>query len=336
MKSLNVNDYTIGWVTALPIELRAATAMLEERHASLPQPFRDNNNYTFGRIGAHNVVIACLPLGRIGKVPAGLVAKDMWRSFPKLRCGLMVGIGGGIPTEEMDMRLGDIAVSKPGYKDGGVVQYDYGQTVKKGRFIRSGTLNEPPTMLLTALATIQERHGQGQPAYVQFIQDILQQYPDSFTFPGGKKDRLFHASYDHVANRRVCDRCSPRQTKQRASRIDLYPRVFYGTIASADRVMKHGPTRDKIGKEIGAICFEMEAAGLMNDFPCVVIRGISDYSDTHKITSGSRMPPWLLLRTQKTFSITSPILPILLKVLTAFNPSLHLWQILTEICPPVT
>lgn len=26
----------------------------------------------------------------------------------------------------------------------------------------------------------------------------------------------------------------------------------------------------------------MEAAGLMNDFPCLVIRGICDYADSHK------------------------------------------------------
>jgi nucleoside phosphorylase len=282
MATLTADDYTVGWITALHTELMAATAMLDERHLPLPQPGRDDNSYTFGRIGTHNVVIACLPLGNIGKAPATRVAKDMWRSFPKLRCGLMVGIGGGVPTEEMDMRLGDIAVSKPGYNDGGVVQYDYGQTVKKGRFIRSGTLNQPPTMLLTALATIQERHGRGEREYVRFVQDILQELPDNFSFPGAENDRLFHAKYDHVANRPVCDRCSTAETKQRPLRTDPYPRVFYGTIASADRVMRHGPTRDKIAKAIGAICFEMEAAGLMNDFPCLVIRGISDYSDTHK------------------------------------------------------
>ena len=32
---------------------------------------------------------------------------------------------------------------------------------------------------------------------------------------------------------------------------------------------------------MGVICFEKEAAGLMNHFPCVVIRGICDYSDSH-------------------------------------------------------
>ena len=30
------------------------------------------------------------------------------------------------------------------------------------------------------------------------------------------------------------------------------------------------------------LCFEMEAAGLMNNFPCLVVRGICDYADSHK------------------------------------------------------
>lgn len=30
------------------------------------------------------------------------------------------------------------------------------------------------------------------------------------------------------------------------------------------------------------ICVEMEAAGLMDSFPCLVIRGICDYADSHK------------------------------------------------------
>ena len=46
--------------------------------------------------------------------------------------------------------------------------------------------------------------------------------------------------------------------------------------------MKSAERRDKLRDTWGVICFEMEAAGLMNDFPCVVIRGICDYSDRHK------------------------------------------------------
>jgi nucleoside phosphorylase len=47
-------------------------------------------------------------------------------------------------------------------------------------------------------------------------------------------------------------------------------------------VIKHGGTRDKLVQELGILCFEMEAAGLMDNFPCLVIRGIGDYADSHK------------------------------------------------------
>ena len=47
-------------------------------------------------------------------------------------------------------------------------------------------------------------------------------------------------------------------------------------------LMKNAILRDRLSKEKDVLCFEMEAAGLMNHFPCLVIRGICDYSDTHK------------------------------------------------------
>ncbi|KAK0714895.1 hypothetical protein B0H67DRAFT_600680 [Lasiosphaeris hirsuta] len=46
--------------------------------------------------------------------------------------------------------------------------------------------------------------------------------------------------------------------------------------------MKDAPVRDKLAADMGILYFEMEAAGLMNHFPCPVVRGICDYSDTHK------------------------------------------------------
>ena len=46
--------------------------------------------------------------------------------------------------------------------------------------------------------------------------------------------------------------------------------------------MKDALLRDALIAEKDVLCFEMEAAGLMNHFPCVVIRGICDYSDSHK------------------------------------------------------
>jgi len=46
--------------------------------------------------------------------------------------------------------------------------------------------------------------------------------------------------------------------------------------------MKDATVRDTLAAEKDVLCFEMEAAGLMNHFPCLAIRGICDYSDSHK------------------------------------------------------
>lgn len=58
--------------------------------------------------------------------------------------------------------------------------------------------------------------------------------------------------------------------------------IHYGLIASANQLMKNGLVREKLATEHDILCFEMEAAGLMNHFPCLVVRGICDYSDSHK------------------------------------------------------
>ena len=59
--------------------------------------------------------------------------------------------------------------------------------------------------------------------------------------------------------------------------------MHYGTIASGNQVMRSAAERDRVSAELGGVlCFEMEAAGLMNSFPCLVIRGICDYADSHK------------------------------------------------------
>ncbi|GJC86062.1 hypothetical protein ColLi_08900 [Colletotrichum liriopes] len=65
-KSVPARDFAIGWICALPIELAAAAKMMDETFADLPSQPADTNIYSFGRIGVHNVVTACLPAGQIG------------------------------------------------------------------------------------------------------------------------------------------------------------------------------------------------------------------------------------------------------------------------------
>jgi nucleoside phosphorylase len=117
-RQLNRHDYTVGWISALPLELAAAKTMLEDEHLPLSRssvPESDHNTYQLGEIGGHNVVMACLPSGVYGHTSAAVVAQQMLSTFPSIRhgFGLMVGIGGGSPSAGVDIRLGDIVVSKP-------------------------------------------------------------------------------------------------------------------------------------------------------------------------------------------------------------------------------
>jgi hypothetical protein len=77
------NDYTVGWICALQAELAASQAMLDEEHPDLLQAKNDTNAYTLGRIGQHNVVLACLPSGTTGISAATTAARDLLRSFPR-------------------------------------------------------------------------------------------------------------------------------------------------------------------------------------------------------------------------------------------------------------
>jgi hypothetical protein len=83
--SLSHDDYTVGWICALPLEMAAAVAILDERHSNLPQSSSDHNNYQLGRIGDHNVIIACLPAGVTGTTSAATVAAQMLSTFKSIR-----------------------------------------------------------------------------------------------------------------------------------------------------------------------------------------------------------------------------------------------------------
>ncbi|RHZ58905.1 hypothetical protein CDV55_105072 [Aspergillus turcosus] len=268
--TLSHEDYTVGWICALPVEAATAKAMLDRKHPRLPSPPNDNNSYTLGEIDGHNIVIACLPTGVHGTTSAAAAAAQMLMTFTGIRIGLMVGIGGGVPSEEVDIRLGDVVVSKPGGGFGGVIQYDYGKTTADGKVQRTGTLNMPPHVLLTAVANLESEHMMGESQIPQILEEMVARFPSmaGFTYPGQEHDRLFEAEGDSLV---------PRPNRSTSS-----PGIHYGLIASGNQVMKDARTRDRLARELGIICFEMEAAGLMNHFPCLVIRGVSDYCDSRK------------------------------------------------------
>ncbi|KAJ8110230.1 hypothetical protein OPT61_g6869 [Boeremia exigua] len=281
-RRLDAAEYTVGWICALPVELAAAQVMLDEEHQT--HEGLDSTQYTLGCIGSHNVVLACLPAGQMGIGPAAFSASQTMSKFTSIRFGLMVGVGGGAPNAEADVRLGDVVVSQPMKQLSGVVQYDFGKTGAGGQMMRTGSLNAPPRVLLHAVAQLRAlryRDSQERGSLVAHL-STFEQRP-YFSRDKAGPDVLFKAAYLHDGGA-TCERCSKDHIVPRtARRADEEVTIHYGTIASGNQVIKDAETRDRLSKELGGVlCFEMEAAGLMNDFPCLVIRGICDYADSHK------------------------------------------------------
>ena len=213
----------------------------------------------------------------------------MMHSFPNVRIGLMVGIGGGVPSSRHDIRLGDIVVSAPRDAGGGVFQYDFGKTIQDQTFRHTGFLNQPPPVLRTAVNGIRARYEKAGHTIQEDVRKVFEQNPrlrKKYSQPEPGSDRLYQSEYPHPGNAEascavVCDASQLVERPERTEHEDT-PAVYYGLIASGSRLMKDALARDKLAAEKDVLCFEMEAAGLVNNFPCLVVRGICDYSDSHK------------------------------------------------------
>ncbi|KAL4812736.1 violaceus kinesin [Aspergillus spinulosporus] len=265
------SSYTVAWICALPLELAAAKAMLDEVHPRLPQPTADHNVYTLGSVSGHNVVVVCLPTGVYGTTSSTAAVSHLMSTYRNVRFGLMVGIGGGVPCRNPDIRLGDIVVSKPTDTSSGVIQYDYGKTLHSGRFHRTGSLNKPPQLLLKAISQLESDYLLGKALLSDIMASNLQ-----------KVEVQKHQTYDHIGDGPSCSACDENQVVERPERATQEPHIHYGLIASGNQVMKDARTRDLLAGSQGILCFEMEAAGLMDEIPSLVIRGICDYCDSHK------------------------------------------------------
>ncbi|KIL86436.1 hypothetical protein FAVG1_10265 [Fusarium avenaceum] len=271
--------YTIAWICALHIETSAALAMLDEIHGELPRRPNDSNTYTLGNIKDHNIVIACLPQGQYGNNNATNVLTNLTRTFPLIRHGLMVGIGGGVPGK-LDVRLGDIVVGSR------VMQYDFGKVMGGGRIQTTAVPRVPSHFFLTAITTLRARHELNSSRISGILCEKMEGYP-TYDRPETADD-LFEPSYMHDLSQKTCRECDRSQLTQREPRQSSEPVIHYGGIASSNQVMKDATTRDRLAQELDIICFEMEAAGLMDVLPCLPIRGICDYSDSHKAKEWQR------------------------------------------------
>ncbi|KAF2802720.1 kinesin light chain [Mytilinidion resinicola] len=290
---LTCADYHVAWICPLAdVELLPAYLMLDEEHSTPPySQHYDENTYICGTINGHNVVIATCPPGETGNVNAGRLTGPMFKTFPNIRMAVLVGIGGGIPSPTpsedslKNIHLGDVVVGLPGDGKPACVYHDRGRLKLDGKTEILGTMQNPDWRLADALGILALKYKLGQTTIPKQLERLRSH--KEFAHPGFQHDRLFsatcHHNGDYESNCEACDQDELVQRPQR-TKDDKNKVVFHrGRIATGTSVIQDGELRDQISARCdGALCVEMEAAGVDVNRKCLVIRGISDYADSHK------------------------------------------------------
>jgi nucleoside phosphorylase len=312
-------DFEIAIICALRSEADAVEALFDifwdDDGKIYGKASGDPNAYTIGVIGSHNVVLAYMP--GMGKGSAASVTSSFRSSFEGIKLALVVGICGGVPhgtDDEKEILLGDVVISD------GLIQHDFGRQLSNN-FIRKDTLQEslgrPNTEIRAILAKLKGYRGRmrlkdNTSHYLTHAQQNLG--VEKTRYPGVNADKLFKPTYRHKHHNllacTLCTKCEkkedevclaaldsscselkcnennlvPRQRLLRAKETSAAPKpiIHYGLIASGDTVMKSGEDRDIIATRDNIIAFEMEGAGVWDNLPCVIIKGVCDYADGHK------------------------------------------------------
>ncbi|KAL6229551.1 hypothetical protein BDW75DRAFT_249580 [Aspergillus navahoensis] len=252
---LSSEDYTVAWFAPLHFEASAAILMLDEHHQS-PLPSEGQRLcYRFGRMGVTNVAIAFFPVGECGIGVASYMASEIQRDLHNIKTGLLVGIAAGIPRYGRDIRLGDVVVATPTENNLGVCGYDMVKI-------------EPEQIILKQWQNAPDRH-------LRSAINALRATPETTTRFMSNLDRFGDAGSSQRPVARPNVLCGSF-TQPRG------PIIHYGCILSGNSVIKSANRRDELAREYDAFAIDMEAAGMMNALPVVVIRGISDWADAQK------------------------------------------------------
>ncbi|KAI7978159.1 hypothetical protein EIK77_009699 [Talaromyces pinophilus] len=269
---------TVAIFCALPHEVVAVKCSLDEEFPCRPKKVDPKNYmYSFGRIGSLRIVIA--RFHSVGTVSAAHGATAVSHQFPNVMFALLVGTGTGIPDPpKYDVRLGDIVVSVPQDNHPGVVQYDFGKYEDDG-FVLKGSLNKPPPILLSADGQLVEEEIMDRSP----LESILQHITNKLGISRPEiEDILFDQNFAHMSQEKDCRKCEEMGGEKVAREARYYPVVHRGLVLSGSGIVRNSIDRERLRRGYkAALCFEMEAAGIMDEIPCLVIRGISDYADAH-------------------------------------------------------
>lgn len=299
----------IAIICALPLEANAVLCSLDEIWYDVASTYgrarNDQNHYAFGRSGRHPVVVVTLP--GMGNVQSASAAASLDMSFVSIQLVLLVGICGAVPygPGNQAIILGDVNVSEV------LVRLDFGRQYPTG-FKRKDTIldgpGKPNEQILGLIqhwksqVMAQQLHARTMQHLIGLMQDprIGTEYPTS-------PDQLFSAEYIHrhhtgclecsfaesvcatalntSCEELGCNQCMLIPRARRSGHNDQgspNQRIHFGTIGTADTVMKSALHRDQLAASEGIIAFEMEGAGVWDKFNCLIIKGVCDYADSHK------------------------------------------------------
>jgi nucleoside phosphorylase len=304
-------EFEIAIICALPVEADAVEALFDEYYdiRTYGKQEGDDNTYTTGRINSHHVVLAVMP--GMGNRSSASVARSLRMSFTRIKLALVVGICGGAPysTDKREIILGDVIISDS------VIEYDFGRQYPDGFVRKSGikeTLGQPNQEIRSFLNDLRtsQRQAHVQQQIAHYLEDVQGHDERKWSYPGIPQDILFPATYRHrhyepgpsvecacfgchssqdpvceLALNSDCQQlgCGGQSIQRRRLETDI-PEAFIhiGTIASANTVMRSGEHRERLTKDEGIIGFEMEGAGVWDSMPCVIIKSVCDYADSHK------------------------------------------------------
>ncbi|KAJ5703189.1 kinesin light chain [Penicillium malachiteum] len=313
MRPTDRSEFGTAIICALTLEADAIEALFDETYDKFGRVYGkqsgDTDLYITGRIGQHNIVLCYLP--GIGIGSAASAAANLQVSYTRIHLALVVGICGAVPfpSPSTEIILGDIIISDS------VIQYDFGRQYPDGFRQKSDVkevLGRPSQEIRALLAALKGRRTRRElEAQIYEHLQFLAEEEDVWRHPGLVHDVLFEASYHHKHRQQrpgatcicfdptptfgmLCDEavmkdcntlgCKGNQITRRRCGINstIKPCVHIGSLASANTVMKCGEHRDRIAEREGVIGFEMEGAGVWDSVPCIIIKGVCDYADSHK------------------------------------------------------
>ncbi|KAL8366542.1 hypothetical protein RB595_010412 [Gaeumannomyces hyphopodioides] len=304
------NGFYIAIICALAFESDPVILLLDKVYdVKYGRATGDPNTYKTGSVGGHDIVLLVLP--GMGKEAAAACSRSLLSSFPNVKLGLIVGVCGGLPNiDGSDVFLGDVVISTS------IINYDLGRQYTDHFEVKSavedslGRANYDIRGLLALFKTehdlelLQERASTNLAGLQEAARKKKRR--TRYNPPPDTSDRLFRPDYEHIHRRQQCDVCSqghfcepastlpcdevgcdaslcePRLRREEERPVEHVPQIFMGKAASGDTVMKSGLQRDRIARAHGVVAFEMEGAGAWDQVPCIVIKGVCDYADSHK------------------------------------------------------